>query len=124
MIVFPPSTSVCGINFGRHEFGEHIFNLIKIVTAAPQIPCPVPPQPGNCAQSDRLPYEVAHCGTRRHAEATGDLVDMPANVAITEQEVTLRFHRRAHLPIVLASDLFNKSLAVPWWKKLPLRFVQ
>src|SRR5262244_2539557 len=33
-----------------------------------------------------------------------DLVDMPADVAITEREVTVRFHRRAHLPIVLASD--------------------
>jgi transposase-like protein len=53
-----------------------------------------------------------------------DLVDMPANVAITEREVTVRFHRRAHLPIVLASDLFNKSVVVPWWKELTLRFVE
>src|SRR5215831_7452913 len=53
-----------------------------------------------------------------------DLVDMPADVAITEREVTVRFHRRAHLPIVLASDLFKKSVAVPWWKELTLRFVE
>jgi hypothetical protein len=49
---------------------------------------------------------------------------MPADVAITEREVTVRFHRRAHLPIVLASDLFNKSVQVPWWKQLTLRFVE
>jgi len=42
----------------------------------------------------------------------------------TPPEVTVRFHRRAHLPIVLASDLFNKSVAVPWWKELTLRFVE
>jgi len=29
-----------------------------------------------------------------------DLIDMPADVAITDQEITVRFHRRAHPPIV------------------------
>jgi hypothetical protein len=38
--------------------------------------------------------------------------------------VTVRFHRRAHLPIVLASHLFNKSVRVPWWDGLSLRFVE
>jgi hypothetical protein len=53
-----------------------------------------------------------------------DLIDMPANVAITEREVRVRFHRRAHLPIVLASGLINKSVPVPWWSGLPLRLVE
>ena len=53
-----------------------------------------------------------------------DLIDMSADVAITEREVTVRFHRRAHLPIVLASELFHKPVAVPWWNGLPLRFVE
>ena len=53
-----------------------------------------------------------------------DLIDMSAHVAITHKEVTVRFHRRAHLPIVLASDLFKKSVSVPWWNGLPLRFVE
>jgi hypothetical protein len=53
-----------------------------------------------------------------------DLIDMSADVAITHKEVTVRFHRRAHLPIVLASDLFKKSVSVPWWNGLPLRFVE
>jgi hypothetical protein len=53
-----------------------------------------------------------------------DLIDMSADVAITEREVTVRFHRRAHLPVVLASDLFNRSVSIPWWNGLPLRFVE
>ena len=53
-----------------------------------------------------------------------DLIDMPADVAITDHEVRVRFHRRAHLPIVLASGLINKPVAVPWWNGLPLRFVE
>ena len=53
-----------------------------------------------------------------------DLIDMTADVAITEREVTIRFHRRAHLPIVLASDLFKKTVSVPWWNGRPLRFAE
>jgi hypothetical protein len=53
-----------------------------------------------------------------------DLIDMPANVAITDSEITLRFHRRAHLPIVLASGLFNKPVKVPWWNGRALRLIQ
>ena len=36
----------------------------------------------------------------------------------------VRFHRRAHLPIVLASGLIDKPVAVPWWNGLPLRLVE
>src|SRR5436853_378457 len=53
-----------------------------------------------------------------------DLIDMPADVAITENEITVRFHRRAHLPIVLASGLFDKPVVVPWWNGRSLRLVQ
>jgi len=53
-----------------------------------------------------------------------DLIDMPADIAITNHEVRVRFHRRAHLPIVLASGLINKPVAVPWWNSLPLRLVE
>jgi hypothetical protein len=53
-----------------------------------------------------------------------DLIDMPADVAITDDEITLRFHRRAHLPIVLASGLFNKPVKVPWWNGRTLRLLQ
>src|SRR5499426_2155968 len=53
-----------------------------------------------------------------------DLIDMPADVAITENEITVRFHRRAHLPIVLASGLFDKPVKVPWWDGRALRLIQ
>jgi hypothetical protein len=49
---------------------------------------------------------------------------MPADVTIDEDEIRVRFHRRAHLPIVLASGLFDKSVAVPWWNGRSLRLVQ
>jgi transposase len=53
-----------------------------------------------------------------------DLIDMPADVTITENEVRVRFHRRAHLPIVLASGLVDKPVKVPWWNGRTLRLVQ
>ncbi|NIV75603.1 MAG: hypothetical protein GWN37_12405 [Gammaproteobacteria bacterium] len=50
-----------------------------------------------------------------------DLVDMPADVHITEHEIAVRFHRRAHLPIVNASRLLDETTRVPWWNAMPLR---
>ena len=38
-----------------------------------------------------------------------DLIDMPANIAIADNEIRVRFHRRAHLPIVLACGLIDKQ---------------
>jgi hypothetical protein len=43
------------------------------------------------------------------------VIDMPADIAITATEITVRFHRRAHLPIVLSSGLFDKPVEVLWW---------
>lgn len=44
-----------------------------------------------------------------------DLVDMPADMVVQDRTVTVEFHRRAHLPILLASDLFKNAVNVPWW---------
>lgn len=44
-----------------------------------------------------------------------DLIDMPADVELTPGNVEVRFHRRAHLPILLASELLHKPVQVPWW---------
>src|SRR5260221_9986029 len=52
-----------------------------------------------------------------------DLVNMPADVAITDTEIKVRFHRRAHLPIVLASGLIDKPVTVPWWNDRTLHLV-
>ena len=49
------------------------------------------------------------------------LIDLSADVEVNEKEVTVSFHRRAHLPILLASDLMEKPLPVPWWNGRPLR---
>ena len=50
-----------------------------------------------------------------------DLVDMPASVRIAHDGVHVHFHRRAHLPIVVASGLLDTAVPIPWWSNLPLR---
>lgn len=50
-----------------------------------------------------------------------DLVDMPADINITEHQIEVSFHRRSHLPIILASGLINQPMAVPWWNNLSLK---
>jgi hypothetical protein len=50
-----------------------------------------------------------------------DLIDMPADVTITGNEVQVRLHRRAHLPIIVASGLMEQPVNVPWWNDLSLR---
>lgn len=50
-----------------------------------------------------------------------DLVDMPAEVRISDQDVCVKFHRRAHLPIIIASGLLDQPVPVPWWDAVPLR---
>ena len=50
-----------------------------------------------------------------------DLVDMPAQVEIGEKEVRVEFHRRAHLPIVLACQLCEQAVPIPWWQGRNLR---
>lgn len=50
-----------------------------------------------------------------------DLVDTPATVEIAATAVTVRFPRRAHLPILMASGLFDERVRVPWWANRTLR---
>ncbi len=49
-----------------------------------------------------------------------DLIDMPATVRVSPKRVDVTFHRRAHLPIVLASDTFSETPSVPWWNNARL----
>jgi hypothetical protein len=44
-----------------------------------------------------------------------DLLDLPATVKVTPSQIYVNFHRRAHLPILIASDLFRETPTVPWW---------
>jgi hypothetical protein len=50
-----------------------------------------------------------------------DLIDMPAEVSISEREVCVRFQRRAHLPIIVASGILDTPVTVPWWGGRKLR---
>jgi hypothetical protein len=50
-----------------------------------------------------------------------DLIDTPADVTISERAVHVRFHRRAHLPIIIASGLLDTPVKVPWWHNYTLR---
>ena len=50
-----------------------------------------------------------------------DIVDTPATVSIGQKEVLVEFHRRAHLPIIVASGLLDRPVQVPWWNGMALR---
>jgi transposase len=50
-----------------------------------------------------------------------DIVDMPADVIIENGEITVSFHRRAHLPLIVASGMLESPVAVPWWRGSRLR---
>jgi hypothetical protein len=50
-----------------------------------------------------------------------DLIDSPADVSVFGSEVRVRFHRRAHLPIIIASGMLDAPVKVPWWHNHTLR---
>jgi hypothetical protein len=50
-----------------------------------------------------------------------DLLDIPADVSLADDEVIVRLHRRAHLPILSASRLLDQPVKVPWWAGRALR---
>jgi hypothetical protein len=50
-----------------------------------------------------------------------DIVDMPATITVTPTEVEVSFHRRSHLPIILASGMMDRPVTVPWWNGRTLR---
>lgn len=71
-------------------------------------------------------YRLLARGMRGYADAQArhifrDLIDTPADVTVSEREVHVRFHRRAHLPIIIASGILSSSLKVPWWHNHTLR---
>jgi hypothetical protein len=65
-------------------------------------------------------YRLLATKVRGYADAQArqifrDIVDMPADVEVTDKEVRVDFHRRAHLPLILASGLTGTMVNVPWW---------
>jgi hypothetical protein len=71
-------------------------------------------------------YRLVARSMRGYADAQArqifrDLIDTPATVQVTQAEVVVHFHRRAHLPILMASGRLNTPAPVPWWNNVPLR---
>jgi hypothetical protein len=71
-------------------------------------------------------YRLLARRMRGYAEAQArhifrDLIDTPADVSVSEREVHVRFHRRAHLPIIIASGMLDSLVKVPWWHNHTLR---
>ena len=52
-----------------------------------------------------------------------DLINMPATVTVGATDVTVRFHRRAHLPIIIDSGILDSPVKVPWWNGATLRML-
>jgi hypothetical protein len=80
----------------------------------------------DCQRFFLEPTSARHRKMRGYADAQArvifrDLIDMPATVEVTDKEVQVRFDRRAHLPIVLASGLLDSPVDVPWWNGMRLR---
>jgi hypothetical protein len=72
-------------------------------------------------------YRIVASRMRGYADAQArqifrDLINMPATVDVDRDSVTVQFHRRAHLPIVMASEMLT-SLKVPWWHGATLRLL-
>ena len=88
---------------------------------------PTAPVPLSAKRTDvRTSYDATLCPTHARSRTWRrrifrDLIDMPADVTITEHEVEVRFHRRAHLSIIAASGLLDEPVAVPWWNGMSLR---
>jgi hypothetical protein len=62
--------------------------------------------------------------TAKSSRIFRDLVDAVAQVTLTEQEVVVRFQKRAHNPLLLAAGFSDRAPTVPWWggRRLRLRF--
>jgi hypothetical protein len=73
-------------------------------------------------------YRLLGRRMRGYAEAQArqlfrDLIDMPAEVTLTDREVVVHFDRRAHLPIIRASGILDAPVKVPWWNRRTLRLM-
>jgi len=52
-----------------------------------------------------------------------DLVDATATINISDQDITIRFQKRAHNPLLIAAGFDKLNVAVPWLHKKRLRFI-
>jgi transposase len=52
-----------------------------------------------------------------------DFIDATANIIITENEVIVKFQKRAHNPLLIAAGFDQVDIKVPWLQKKRLRFI-
>ena len=52
-----------------------------------------------------------------------DFIDASATVQVTEEEVLVRFQKRAHNPYLLKAGFQNTDVRVPWWFDKRLRLI-
>ena len=51
-----------------------------------------------------------------------DLVDASATITMAEKDITIRFQKRAHNPLLIAAGFDKIDLPIPWLRKKKLRF--
>lgn len=61
--------------------------------------------------------------TARSNHIFRDFIDATATIELTEQEIVVRFQKRAHNPLFLAAGFDKESLPIPWLEDRILRFV-
>ena len=52
-----------------------------------------------------------------------DFIDATANIAITENEVLVKFQKRAHNPFLIAAGFDEINIKIPWLERKRLRFI-
>jgi transposase len=59
--------------------------------------------------------------TAKSKQIFRDLVNATANLHITENDIAVHFHKRAHNPQLIAADFPNTDICVPWLENRRLR---
>jgi hypothetical protein len=70
----------------------------------------------------RFAYRMRGYADAQARQIFRDLIDLPATVKVSPTEVRITLHRRAHLPIILASGILTETPTVPWWNGARLVF--
>ena len=52
-----------------------------------------------------------------------DFIDATANIIITENEVLVKFQKRAHNPLLIAAGFDDTDIKIPWLNRKRLRFM-
>lgn len=61
--------------------------------------------------------------TARSNHIFRDFVDATATIGLTDQEIVVKFQKRAHNPLLLAAGFDEESLPIPWLGNKTVRFV-